>query len=172
MKSSVVLSLSFLLPLSGYALELDETPPTVFLKGEQGGKLDGALWSSDEVKGRKPCVLMYVDPDEKDKNEHVGQALKQAFQPGEICSIAVINLAASWLPDSLLQSALDEKQKQYPNTTYVKDTNKTLVKQWGLADNDYQVLAFDKHGKVIFSQSNKLSPADIGQLINRLQQSR
>ena len=48
----------------------------ITLSGDKGGRITGQDWSSSELVN-KVHVLFYVDPDEKDMNEHVGQALKQ-----------------------------------------------------------------------------------------------
>lgn len=49
---SVFILTAFLFALSCSALELGQAPPRVELKGKLGGRLDGKLWSSCELKSR------------------------------------------------------------------------------------------------------------------------
>ncbi|MBT3259987.1 MAG: transcriptional regulator, partial [Deltaproteobacteria bacterium] len=46
----------------------------------------------------------------------------------------------------------------------VRDYDKILVKEWDLADDNSDVLAFDKDGKLIFMKAGKLTPEDIKKL--------
>ena len=113
--------------LSFYSLAGESLPPLI-LEKELGGRLDGSSWSSAEIKN-KVHVLFYVDPDEKDLNERIADVLQNSkFPLDNYGSIAVINMAATWLPNIALETALKQKQKKYPDTLYVKDFNKLFVK--------------------------------------------
>ena len=139
------------------ALTLGETPPKVELKEKLGGRLDGKPWSSDELQG-KVRVLFYVDPDEKDTNNPASEALnKENFPTDKFQSFGIINLAATWMPNFLISSSLEEKQKKYPKTIYVRDYKKVLVNAWKIADDSSNVLAFDKKGNLIFHKDGKLN---------------
>ena len=46
--------------------------PTATLSGDLGGKVDGSGWNTEELKG-KVQVIFYVDPDEKNTNNHVSE---------------------------------------------------------------------------------------------------
>jgi predicted transcriptional regulator len=141
--------------------ELGQVPPKVELKDKLGGRLDGTLWSSDELKG-KVHVLFYVDPDEKDTNNETSEALdKEKFPREKFQSVAIINMAATFMPNFLISSSLKEKQEKYPRTIYVRDYKKVLVKEWKLGD----ILAFNKQGKVIFRKDGKLTPEEIQKLL-------
>lgn len=98
----------FTLAMISLPLLAQEKLPEVSLEGKEGGRLDGTKWSSSEIKG-KVFAFFYVDPDEKDLNEHVGQALKAENFPENLYgSLAVINMDATWLPNWILKR-LDEK---------------------------------------------------------------
>ncbi len=151
-------------------LEVGQTPKTVELKGDLGGRLDGNPWSSNELTG-KVHVIFYADPDEKDLNNDTSDALRAENFPREkYQSFAIINMDATWLPNFAISSALEEKQKKYPNAIYVKDYDKILVKEWGLADDNNDVLAFDKNGKLIFMKAGKLTPEDIQKLVGLIRE--
>ena len=146
-------------------LEMGQVPKEVNLTGDLGGRLDGSPWSSKEFQG-KINVIFYVDPDEKDLNNDASDALKKEnFPRDKFQSYGIINMDATWLPNFLISSALEEKQKKYPTTIYVRDYDKVLVKEWGISDDNSDVLAFDKDGKLIFKKYGKLAESDIQKLI-------
>jgi YtfJ family uncharacterized protein len=164
-KSIMVVFAVFLITHLALAIEMGQVPPKVELKGKLGGRLDGTAWSSEELKG-KVHVLFYVDPDEKDTNNDASEALdKEKFPSEKFQSVGIINMAATWLPNFAISSSLEEKQKRYPRTIYVRDYKKVIVNAWKIADNSSDVLAFDKKGKLIFRKDGKLSPGDIQKLI-------
>ena len=147
------------------AVEIGEIPPKVELKEKLGGRLDGKPWSSEELQG-KVHVLFYVDPDEKDTNNDASDALdREKFSSDKFQSVGIINMAATWLPNFAISSALKDKQKRYPKTIYVRDYKKVLVNTWKIADDSSNVLAFDKQGKLIFRKDGKLTTEEIQRLI-------
>ena len=155
----------FLINPSAQAIELGEIPPNIELKEKLGGRLDGAPWSSAELQG-KVYVLFYVDPDEKDTNNEASDALdREKFPSEKFQSVGIINMAATWLPNFAISSALKDKQKRYPETTYVRDYKKVLVNAWKIADDSSNVLAFDKKGKLIFRKDGKLTAEEIQTLL-------
>ncbi len=155
-----------LVPALGWSqAKIGQMVPKVELSGDAGGRLDGTPWSSSELKG-KVHVFFYADPDEKDLNNHVGEALRaEKFDRSKYASIAVVNMAATWLPNFAIEGALEDKQKEFPNTLYLKDMDKHFVNKWGIADDTSDVLAFAPDGKLIFHVDGKLSDADVKKLI-------
>jgi len=145
-------------------LEVGQTPKEVELKGDLGGRLDGSPWSSKELKG-KVHVIFYADPDEKDLNNDTSEALrKEKFPQEQYQTFGIVNMDATWLPNFAISSAIEDKQKRYPTTIMIRDYDKILVKEWNLADDNSDVLAFDKDGKLIFMKAGKLTPEDIKKL--------
>jgi len=143
------------------AVEMGKVPGTVSLSGENGGKVDGAVWNSKTLKG-KVHIVFYVDPDKREENEALSKALKKRhFDRKKYASVAIINLAATWLPNAILESKLKSKQKEFPDTIYVKDKKKVLVDKWKLADDNSDILIFDKSGKLIYKKFGKLSAKEI-----------
>jgi YtfJ family uncharacterized protein len=164
----LMVAVVFLLTPAAQALNPGETPPRVELKEKLGGRLDGRPWSSDELLG-KIHVIFYVDPDEKDTNNPASEALnKENFPTEKFQSFGIINMAATWLPNFAINSSLEEKQKRYPKTIYVRDFKKVLVQAWKIADDSSDVLAFDKKGKVIFHKDGKLNAEEIQKLIKAI----
>lgn len=157
---------SFLLLVgSCMAIELGSVPKAVTIDGENGGKVDGSVWESSMLKG-KIHTLFYVDPDKRDLNNLLADALKaRKFDRSKVNSVAIINLAATWLPNVFIESKLKEKQKKFPHTVYVKDKKKVLVKEWGLEDDNSDILIFDQKGKLIYKKFGKVSDDEIKEVI-------
>ena len=162
--------LSMVLMMSSImAVELGKVPKLVTISGENGAKIDGTAWRSSMLKG-KVYTLFYVDPDKKELNMDLANALKaKHFDRKKVNSVAVINLAATWIPNAILETMLEKKQKQFPDTLYVKDKKKVLVKQWGLADDNSDILIFDKKGKLIYKKFGKLNTAEIKEVIQLIE---
>ena len=147
------------------AIEMGKIPPKAELKEKLGARLDGTPWSSEELQG-KVQVIFYVDPDEKDTNNDASNALdREKFPSDKFQSFGIINMAATWMPNFAISSALKDKQKRYPKTIYVRDYKKVLVKTWNIADDSSDVLAFDKKGVLIFRKDGKLTAEEIKTLI-------
>lgn len=143
-------------------LKMQEAPAAVKLAGDDGELVkDGSPWDSSMLKG-KVMMLVYVDPDEADLNEKLTEKLQtEKFDLEKFGSVAVINMAATWKPNMIINSVLKGKQEKYAHTLYVKDMKKKLVQAWGLKDDGYHVLLFNKAGALILDKSGKFSDADI-----------
>jgi hypothetical protein len=164
--------LSSFISLNLLALSIGETPKNITLEGENGGLVanDGGMWNSTSIKD-KVYVLFYVDPDEKDTNEKFSQTLKEKkFDKTKFGSIAVINLAATWKPNFIIETLLKSKQKEFPRTIYVKDKNSVLVNKWGVEDQASDVLIFSQDSKLLFYKAGKLNDAEIEQAISIIEQ--
>ena len=147
-------------------LPIGQVPPTIVLEGDLGGRLDGTPWNSEELVSGKVIVLFYVDPDESDLNNHVSEAIKaEKLSPEKYGSVAVINMAATWLPNFAINIKLQSKQEEYKSTVYVKDLEKTLVKKWSLTDDNSDIILFGKDGKVLYSYDGKFSDAQVKELV-------
>jgi len=142
-------------------------PSLIKLEGSLGSKVSGEAWSSDEIsKTGKIISLFYIDPEEKKLNEPLEAAYeKEKFPTDKHGSIAIINMAAAWYPNSMINSQLKKKQEQFPRTTYVKDLKKTLVKQWELKDDAVNLIVFDREGKTLYVKRGPMSPDDISELM-------
>ena len=146
------------------AVEVGKIIPQLTLKDVEGGKVTGEPWSSDELRG-KVFSIFYVDPEERAKNEALEAAYKVENFPQKLHgSVAIINMAAAWYPNNMIESLLKKKQENFPFTTFVKDVNRKLVKEWGLADDGVNVVVVDETGKVIFLSKKPVPEAEFGSL--------
>jgi len=151
------------------AIEIGSVPTPVTLSNDNGGKTDGSAWNSSSLKG-KVHIVFYVDPDKKDLNEALSKALKKRhFDRSKYASVAIVNLAATWMPNALIESKLKSKQKEFPDTTYVKDKKKVLVKKWSLADDNSDILIFNKKGALIYKKFGKLSNTEISKVLSLIE---
>ncbi len=145
------------------AITVGETPKNITIEGDNGGNVaDGSTWNSNTIKD-KVYVMFYVDPDEKGVNEHFSAALKEKKyrEKGAFGSMAIINLAATWKPNFVIEKILQSKQEEFPDTIYVKDKSSVLVKEWNVADDASNILVFDKTGKLLFYKSGKMEDKDM-----------
>ncbi len=167
MLKKIALALAFAASGSALAaMPVGQKPALLTLKGDDGSKVDGSAWSSEMIKD-KVWALFYVDPDRRNANEELEKALKdQNFPKDKYGSLGIINMAATWLPNAAIASSLEAKQEEYPDTVYVKDLKKVLVNQWKLADDEYDVVVFDKAGKVLYVKDGEFTKADIAAMID------
>ena len=151
----------FIMPFMAFAeLPLGEAPPQIVLEGDDGGRLDGSAWKSSELTGTV-FIVIYADPDEGDTTDYNADAIKKMKLPeGKTKSIAIINMDATWYPNSIIASKLEDYQKEYKDTLYIKDMKKMLVKKWNLKDDSSDIVVVAPDGKVIFSRDGKLSDED------------
>ncbi len=157
-----LLLLSLFITLNLFGLNVGEKPKTVTIEGENGGLAsDGSAWSSSSIQG-KVYVLFYVDPDEKDTNSHFSEKLKaKKYDRSNYGSIAIVNLAATWKPNFIIESLLKDKQEKFPDTVYVKDKNSVLVNEWGVKNDASDILIFSKDGTLLFYKAGAMSDEDI-----------
>ncbi|PIP95473.1 MAG: transcriptional regulator [Bdellovibrio sp. CG12_big_fil_rev_8_21_14_0_65_39_13] len=169
--------MKFLLPLllilsqSSFATDWvdGQKPQVIKLEGKEGAKLDGSAWSSDESLG-KVTMIFYVDPDVKDKNDKLGDALSaKKYSKDKISYFGIINMAATWMPNFILNEALKQKQKKYTDTVYVKDFTKKLVKEWSLPDDENNVLLFDREGKLLWHKFGLVEESEIPQILELIE---
>ena len=152
------------------ALSVGEVPKDVTIEGDNGGLVAGGAWNSVILKG-KVHVLFYVDPDEKDVNEDFAEALKkEKFNHDSFQTVAIVNMAATWKPNLIIETILKSKQKKFPKAIYVKDKHKVLVKMWDLEDDSSDILVFDKSGKVLYSRAGKLDKAEIEKVLTLIKE--
>lgn len=164
MKLILTIGLLFL-SIQTKALSPGDMAKPIFLEYGDGGKVEGGAFDTESMKG-KVAVLFYVDPDEKDTNEEFSQVLAEKnYNLEKYASYAIINMAATWLPNFAIQSSLKEKQKKYPRTIYVMDMKKRFVKEWGLGDDASVIVIMDKTGKVVYRHDGKLDQAEIKKAI-------
>jgi predicted transcriptional regulator len=164
---ALLITMSCSHPTFGAPITVSENPTSIKLEGSAGGRVTGEPWSSEEIaKTGKIISLFYIDPEEKKLNESVENAYdNEHFPPEKHGSIAIINMAAAWYPNSLIDSQLKKKQEKYPRTIYVKDMHKTLVKEWDLKDDSVNVIIFGRDGKSLFVKRGPMTEDEISAMM-------
>jgi len=150
---------------------LQATPlKDVTLDNENGGYIDGKVWSSKVLEG-KTTMLMYVDPDERGKGEifkSIIEGLEQDMDFNKFQIMVVLNLKATWKPNMIIMKLLKDKAKDYPQRIYVVDKDSVLVNAWDFKDDEYNVSVIDKNKNLIYSHSgdwNELEMNNINKVI-------
>lgn len=138
----------------------------ISIEGDRGGYFNGKAWHSTMIED-KTTMLMYVDPDEKDKGDEFKSTI-EAFEKdldfNHFQILVVLNLKATWKPNALIETLLKDKSKKYPKRIYILDKDSVLVKEWKLRDNEYNTLVIDKSSKVLYSHSGKWKEDEISQI--------
>jgi predicted transcriptional regulator len=87
--------------------------------------------------GQKVLVVFYTDPDSKDVNDPLSDAIKaHSFPKEKYAGIGIANCADTWLPNSVIRYAAREKEKKYPGAVVLIDEGKILSKTWDLGNCD------------------------------------
>lgn len=154
--------------LHAAGLQTGTPAPEAGLTGESGGTLDGKNWDHRDFLG-KVQLIFYVDPDEREQGEALEDRLKdENFAVADVHSSAVINMAASGLPNFMIAMSLASKQKKFPHTTYAKDFRRQLVTSWGLQDDAYNFIILDRKGMVAYTKSGKPSDDEINGIVRKI----
>jgi len=148
-------------------LEIGEAAPLLVLSGQAGEKLNGGGWNSKTIGG-KVTVVMYVDPDNEGDNLHVEERLQKDFKKQNIKVFGIVNADATFIPNFMLRRRLSSKQSHNELLTIVMDYKHHAEKVWGLKDERYNVMAFDKDGKLFFIKQGKLNPSELEELISAI----
>ncbi len=142
--------------------------PEVILSGENG-TLDGKPWTSSSFK-TPVNVFFYVDPDERDANEKISEVLSAKKYPkNKVTYYGAINYDATPLPNFILKNLIKQKQKKYPDTIYLNDYDKTLVKKWNLKDDSNTLTILNKDSKVLFSKFGALTDEEIEKVVKLIE---
>jgi uncharacterized protein len=128
--------------------------------------------NSPEFAG-KVISILYVDPDEKDMNVHVEDALKTA--PGLKRDISYKGLgiadckSAPLKPDMLIRSIVKSKQEK-TGAIILMDYDWTLVNLWGLKKHSSNVILLDKNRICRYIYKGKMSAAELAKLISLIKE--
>jgi len=108
--------------------------------------------------GEKLIVIFYNDPDVKDVNDPLSDALKaKNFSKEKYAGIGIANCKDTWAPNSAIRMMVRKKEKQFPGTLILLDEDLLLAKAWGLGDCDgiSVALVIGKDSKIKFVKKIK-----------------
>ncbi|MCF6245093.1 MAG: YtfJ family protein [Sulfurovum sp.] len=148
-----------------HAVNVGEKLPNVTLEKDNGGNNLGQAWHSSSLKG-KVHVLLYMDPDKrKEAMPFLDILNSKHYDKQKYSTVAIVNLAATWMPDAVLETMLSKKQQELNNTEFIFDKTKYLLKKWNLKDDASNIIVCDKKGKILYLKSGKLSSAEVDKVM-------
>lgn len=118
----------------------------------------------------KVLYIAYVDPDEKDTNNHVEEALKKEREAGGLDrnryeGLGIANLKASALPNFLIKASIKSKQEK-TGALILLDYDYTILNLWGLANDSSDVVVLDKERICRYRYDGKLPAEEVARLIS------
>ena len=123
--------------------------------------------NSSELKGRV-LYFNYSDPDSKDMNKHVDDALKSdpsLDRKKSYVGLGIANMKASLWPDFAIARVIRSKQKE-TGATILLDDNYIILNSWGLKNKVSNIVVLDKERICRYICKGKLPAADVEKLIN------
>jgi predicted transcriptional regulator len=87
--------------------------------------------------GEKVIMVLYTDPDVKDVNDQLSNAVKaKKFDTAKYQGIGIANCKDTWIPDAGIRMKARQKEKDFPGSIVMLDQEQALPKAWGLGDCD------------------------------------
>ena len=146
-------------------IKVGEKTPDFKLKDSTGKE-----YSLDhpQFKG-KVLYIAYVDPDEKDTNNHVEDALIKEKDSGALDKtryegFGFANLKATSLPNFLIKALIKSKQEK-TGAIVLLDYDYTILNLWGLKNDSSEVVVLDKERICQYIYSGKLPPEELAKMI-------
>lgn len=106
--------------------------------------------------GQKVLVLFYTDPDVKDVNDPLSEAIKKAgFSTNDYQGIGIANCKDTWLPNSAIRMKSRQKEQQFPGSVIMIDDSHKLSGALKLGDCNEKgiVLIVGKDKKIKYVKS-------------------
>jgi predicted transcriptional regulator len=151
--------------LSGLAAELKvgDKAPDFSLK-DSTGKMYSL--KSPDFEGRVLSVF-YVDPDKRNLNSHVENALLTApdlDRHHRYKNLGISNLKASKLPNFIIKNVIQNKQEK-TGAVILLDYDYTILKSWGLKNHSSSVIVLDKERICRYVHNGKLPPEEVEKVL-------
>jgi predicted transcriptional regulator len=117
----------------------------------------------------KVLYIGYVDPDEKDTNNHVEDALKKERESGGLDKtkyegFGIANLKATNLPNFIIKVLVKSKQEK-TGAIVLLDYDYTILNQWGLKNDSSDVVVLDKERICRYVYNGKLPQEELAKMI-------
>ncbi|MEI6274908.1 MAG: YtfJ family protein [Prolixibacteraceae bacterium] len=127
--------------------------------GDVVGKSMSALMISDANNqpkavpfvGEKVLLIQYTDPDVKDINDKLSEAVKaKKFSDKLYQGIGIANCKDTWIPNAGIRMKARQKEKQFVGSVIMLDENLVIPKALGLGDcNSIGVILIVGKDKII-----------------------
>ena len=101
--------------------------------------------------GEKVLLIQYTDPDVKDINDKLSDAVKaKKFDAASYQGIGIANCKDTWIPNAGIRMKARQKEKQFAGSVIMLDENHLLPNALGLGDcNETGVLLIVGKDKII-----------------------
>jgi uncharacterized protein len=159
----MILLLCSVLNVFAAELKVGDKAPDFSLKDSKGKAYSLA---SPEFLG-KVMSIFYVDPDEKDLNAHVEDALLK--DPGlernvRYKGLGITNLKASKKPNFLIKEVIKNKQEK-TGAVILLDYDFTILNLWGLKNDTSSLVILDKERICRYVYNGKLPSAEVAKVL-------
>lgn len=130
----------------------------------------GKAYSLEDPRFKgKVLYIAYVDPDEKDTNNHVEDALKKEVDSGGLDKtryegFGFANLKATSLPNFIIKAIIKSKQEK-TGAVVLLDYDYTILNLWGLKNDSSEIVVLDKERICRYKHSGSLPPEDLMKMI-------
>jgi uncharacterized protein len=146
-------------------LKVGDKAPDFKLKDSTGAEY---TLESPEFTG-KVLYILYADPDEKNTNNHVEDALKKERESGALDKaryegFGIVNMKASGLPNFAIKAAIKSKKKK-TGAVILLDYDQAIMKSWGLKNDSSDIVVLDKERICRFINYGKLPEQDLPKMI-------
>lgn len=159
----MILSLGSVLNVFAVELKVGDKAPDFSLK-DPTGKVYSL--NSPEYQGKVMSIL-YVDPDEKELNTHVEDALlkdPEIERNIRYKGLGITNLKASRKPNFLIKEVIKNKQEK-TKTIILLDYDFTMINLWGLKNDTSGLVILDKERICRYVYNGKLPPAEVAKVL-------
>jgi hypothetical protein len=117
----------------------------------------------------KVLYIAYVDPDERDTNNHVEDALKKESDSGALDKtrydgFGFANLKATSLPNFILKALIKSKQEK-TGAVVLLDYDYTILNLWGLKNDSSEIVVLDKERICRYKYSGRLPLEELAKMI-------
>lgn len=125
--------------------------------------------------GEKVIVIFYTDPDVKDVNDPLSDAIKaKKFPQDKYAGIGIANCKATWIPNGAIRLKSRQKEQQFPGSVVLLDESEKVKEAWLLGDCDGKgvVLVVGKDYKIkylAYVKNQAESKAAIPQVLKVIQ---
>lgn len=150
--------------VSAAELKVGDKAPNFSLKDSQGKLYD---LDSDALK-EKVLSIFYVDPDEKDLNKHVEDALlkDQGLDRNKTYKgLGITNLKATKMPNFIVKSIIIDKQEK-TGAIILLDYDYTILNLWGLKNHSSNLIILDKDRICRYIFRGKIPQEEVVNAIN------
>ena len=146
-------------------LEVGKPLPEVALAGEQGGRLDGRPWSSEEVKGRLALVICAA-PEKWHALEQLRDRMGGSGIRADLLYTAVVFRCPNPLLQRLTVSIGRRKTRGWTNTDLILDKTGVVNASWQTGQTAVTAILVAPDGNVLHLLNGGLPPEDMDQLVD------